>query len=40
VHRTGGRGYVELIVTRMDDTGPVMHSQSVPFLGLEGQEWQ
>jgi SAM-dependent methyltransferase len=37
VHRCGSQGHVELVVA--DVTGePVMHSESVPFLGLEAVE--
>jgi SAM-dependent methyltransferase len=34
VHRSGGRGFVELVVSSLDDD-VAMRSQSVPILGLE-----
>jgi SAM-dependent methyltransferase len=37
VHRCDRRGYVELIVAPLPD-GAAMHSQAVPFLGLEAAE--
>lgn len=37
VHRCGTRGYVELIVSTLDPNVQ-MHSESVPFLGIEASE--
>jgi SAM-dependent methyltransferase len=37
VHRCGGRGYVDLVVTVLD-AGPQMRTESVPFLGLEADQ--
>ena len=37
VHRCGGRGYVELIAADRA-RGTLLHSESVPFLGLEAAE--
>jgi SAM-dependent methyltransferase len=37
VHRCGRQGYVELVVTPPGG-GPPVHSESVPFLGLEAAE--
>ena len=36
VHRSGTRGYVELIVSVLD-SGAAMRSEAVPFLGLEAE---
>jgi SAM-dependent methyltransferase len=35
VHRCGGRGYVDLLVTRLEDQKPEMRSECTAFLGLE-----
>ena len=37
VHRCGARGYVDLVVAALD-AGPTLHSESVPFLGLEAAQ--
>ena len=37
VHRSGTRGYVDLVVTALEGTVS-MQSESVPFLGLEAEE--
>jgi SAM-dependent methyltransferase len=37
VHRAGGRGYLDLIVARLDAPGPQMRSECVAFLGLEAE---
>ena len=38
VHRCGVRGYVELIVAKVDDENGPMQTESVPFQGLESVE--
>lgn len=38
VHRCGVRGYVELIIAKVDDENSPMQTESVPFLGLESAE--
>ena len=38
VHRSGGRGYVDMLVTRLDTTLPQLDTDSVPFLGLRGED--
>lgn len=37
VHRSGSRGFVELVVTPPEG-GPTMETQSVPFLGIEAED--
>jgi SAM-dependent methyltransferase len=37
VHRSGSRGYVDLLVVDLDAVGRT-HSESIPFLGLEAAE--
>jgi glycine/sarcosine N-methyltransferase len=38
VHRCGARGYVELIVAKVDGENGAMQTESVPFLGFESVE--
>jgi SAM-dependent methyltransferase len=35
VHRCGGRGYVDMLVTRLGAQSPALCSECVPFLGFE-----
>lgn len=38
VHRCGGHGFVDLLVTNLETVPPRFRSDCVPFLGLTGQE--
>lgn len=38
VHRSGGRGYVDMLVTRLDATPPELRTDTVPFLGLHAPD--
>lgn len=38
VHRSGGRGYVNMLVTDLTATPPQLRSDSVPFLALRAEE--
>lgn len=40
VHRSGTRGYVELIVVKVDEENTPLQTESVPFLGLELVDFQ
>jgi SAM-dependent methyltransferase len=37
-HRCGDMGYVDLLVTRLESEPPLMHAESVRFLGLRADE--
>ena len=38
VHRSGGRGYVNMLVTNLATTPPQLHTDSIPFLGLRVED--
>jgi SAM-dependent methyltransferase len=38
IHRSAARGYVELIVAKVDNEDTPLQTESVPFLGLESSE--
>ena len=38
IHRAGARGFVNVLITRLSESQPLLHSECVPFLGLEAAD--